>query len=186
MYINRNVTRGTFFAEDGFPIVRLNRRPLRKLSLWFKERILGRKLSNYVITIRNSAEIVEKKYGKYFGGKTHHNIDAYLRSDYEHAGNVFKKEIEATYSNHVRSANDIQRNMYSYVALAEKRAHLNYVTQKTSFRLHIDNDGNYSKLEKYNPLFFCMNDSEYANDNDRKRAVSFLEKRFPNKSQFEK
>lgn len=186
MYINRNVTRGTFFAEDGFPIVRLNRRPLRKLSLWFKEKILGRKLSNYVITIRNSAEIVEKKYGKYFGGKTHHNIDAYLRSDYEHAGNVFKKEIEATYSNHVRSANDIQRNMYSYVALAEKRAHLNYVTQKTSFRLHIDNDGNYSKLEKYNPLFFCMNDSEYANDNDRKRAVSFLEKRFPNKSQFEK
>ncbi len=186
MFINRPVSADSFFASDGLPIIRLNRRLCRRWTLFFKEKILGKPLSNYVLTIKNSAELVKKKYGIYYGGKTHHNIDAYLKSDYQHAGEVFKKEIEATLSNHVRSANDIQRNIYSYVALAEKRGHLHYVTQKTSFRLHIQNEHHYSKLERYNPLLFCMNDSQYAHEKDRKRANAYLSQRFPNKSRFEK
>lgn len=186
MFINKPVTPETFFGKDGLPIVRFNRRPFRKWTLLFKEKVQGKQLSNYVQTIRNSAELVEKKYGKYYGGKTHHNIDAYLRSDYEHAAKVFEDEIRTTLPNHVRSENDIQRNIYSYVALAEKRAHLHYVTQRTSFRLHIQNESHYGKLERYNPILFCMNDSQYAKDCDRKRAAAFLDKRFPEKSQYEK
>lgn len=186
MFINKPVTQETFFGKDGLPIVRFNRRPFRKWTLLFKEKVQGKRLSNYVQTIRNSAELVEKKYGKYYGGKTHHNIDAYLRSDYEHAAKVFEDEIRTTLPNHVRSENDIQRNIYSYVALAEKRAHLHYVTQRTSFRLHIQNESHYGKLERYNPILFCMNDSQYAKDCDRKRAAAFLDKRFPEKSQYEK
>lgn len=186
MFINKSVTPETFFGKDGLPIVRFNRRPFRKWTLLFKEKVQGKRLSNYVQTIRNSAELVEKKYGKYYGGKTHHNIDAYLRSDYEHAAKVFEDEIRTTLPNHVRSENDIQRNIYSYVALAEKRAHLHYVTQRTSFRLHIQNESHYGKLERYNPILFCMNDSQYAKDCDRKRAAAFLDKRFPEKSQYEK
>lgn len=186
MFINKPVTPETFFGKDGLPIVRFNRRPFRKWTLLFKEKVQGKRLSNYVQTIRNSAELVEKKYGKYYGGKTHHNIDAYLRSDYEHAAKVFEDEIRTTLPNHVRSENDIQRNIYSYVALAEKRAHLHYVTQRTSFRLHIQNESHYGKLERYNPILFCMNDSQYAKDCDRKRAAAFLDKRFPEKSQYEK
>lgn len=186
MFINKPVTPETFFDKDGLPIVRFNRRPFRKWTLLFKEKVQGKRLSNYVQTIRNSAELVEKKYGKYYGGKTHHNIDAYLRSDYEHAAKVFEDEIRTTLPNHVRSENDIQRNIYSYVALAEKRGHLHYVTQRTSFRLHIQNESHYGKLERYNPILFCMNDSQYAKDCDRKRAAAFLDKRFPEKSQYEK
>lgn len=186
MFINKPVTPETFFGKDGLPIVRFNRRPFRKWTLLFKEKVQGKWLSNYVQTIRNSAELVEKKYGKYYGGKTHHNIDAYLRSDYEHAAKVFEDEIRTTLPNHVRSENDIQRNIYSYVALAEKRAHLHYVTQRTSFRLHIQNESHYGKLGRYNPILFCMNDSQYAKDCDRKRAAAFLDKRFPEKSQYEK
>lgn len=186
MFINKPVTPETFFGKDGLPIVRFNRRPFRKWTLLFKEKVQGKRLSNYVQTIRNSAELVEKKYGKYYGGKTHHNIDAYLRSDYEHAAKVFEDEIRTTLPNHVRSENDIQRNIYSYVSLAEKRAHLHYVTQRTSFRLHIQNESHYGKLERYNPILFCMNDSQYAKDCDRKRAAAFLDKRFPEKSQYEK
>ena len=44
----------------------------------------------------------------------------------------------------------------------------------------------YDKLEKYNPVLFCMNDSEYANDGDREKVTDFLAKRFPEKSRFEK
>ena len=186
MFVNRPVKPDDFFAQDGLPIVRFNRRPLRKFTLWFKEKVQGRALSNYVQTIRRSAEMVEKKYGIYYGGKTHHNIDAYLKSDYQHAAQVFDSEIKATFANHVRSASDVQRNIYSYVALAEKRAHLHYVTQRTSFRFHIHRENHYKKLEKYNPMLFCMNDSEFATDEDRKRMADFLSLRFPDKSQFEK
>lgn len=186
MFVNRPVKPDDFFAQDGLPIVRFNRRPLRKFTLWFKEKVQGRALSNYVQTIRRSAEMVEKKYGIYYGGKTHHNIDAYLKSDYQHTAQVFDSEIKATFANHVRSASDVQRNIYSYVALAEKRAHLHYVTQRTSFRFHIHRENHYRKLERYNPMLFCMNDSEFATDDDRKRMAEFLSLRFPDKSQFEK
>lgn len=186
MFINRPVTPATFFAADGLPIIRFNRRPFRKFTLWFKEKVQGKALSNYVQAIRNSAELVEKRYGIYYGGKTHHNIDAYLKSDYRHVGDVFRNEIGAMLTHHVRSADDVQRNIYSYVALAEKRAHLHYVTRKTSFRLHIQNESHYGKLEKYNPILFCMNDSQYAKDEDRERAKAYLDRRFPEKSQFEK
>lgn len=186
MFFNKPVTPDMFFTTDGLPIIRFNRRPFRKFTLFFKEKVLKKPLSNYVLTIRNSANLIEKKYGIYYGGKTHHNIDAYSKSNYERAQQVFRKEIESTLNNHARSSNDIQRNLYSYVDLAEKRGHLQYVTQKTSFRLHIHNESHYEKLEKYNPMLFCMNDSEYADNSDRKRAAEFLEKRFPKKSQFEK
>lgn len=186
MFVNRPVKPDDFFAQDGLPIVRFNRRPLRKFTLWFKEKVQRRALSNYVQTIRRSAEMVEKKYGIYYGGKTHHNIDAYLKSDYQHAAQVFDSEIKVTFANHVRSASDVQRNIYSYVALAEKRAHLHYVTQRTSFRFHIHRENHYKKLERYNPMLFCMNDSEFATDEDRKRMADFLSLRFPDKSQFEK
>ena len=180
------VTPNTFFAKDLLPIIRFNRRPFRKWYLLFKTKVEGKQLRNYLQTIHNAALLVEKKYGTYYSGKTHHNIDAYLKSNYEHTRQVFDKEISATLTNHVRSMNDIQRNIYSYVPLAEKRAHMQYVTQRTSFRFHIDNRKLYRKFEKYNPMLFCMNDSQFANDDDRKCAIAFLGKLFPDKSQFEK
>lgn len=186
MYFNRPVRPEDFFAADGLPLIRMNRRPFRKWIMWFKTQVMGKQLTNYRQAIQNAALLVERKYGIYYGGKTHHNIDAYLRSTYEHTRQVFDKEISATLSNHVRSLNDIQRNVYSYVALAEKRAHLRYVTQRTSFRFHIDNHRLYKKMERYNPMLFCMNDSQFANDDDRRCAAEFLSQRFPAKSQFEK
>ena len=87
---------------------------------------------------------------------------------------------------HVRSADDVQRSVYSYVALAEKKGHLRYVSHSPSFRLHTHNHKLNEKSERYNPVFFCMNDSEFANDADRKAAIEFLDRQFPKKSQFEK
>lgn len=186
MYLNRKVIPETFFAPDGLPIIRQNRRPFRKYILLFQEKVLGKKLSNYNRKIRRAAELVESKFGKYYGGKAHHNIDSYLKSDCVHVEKMFKDEIEPTFPHHMRDDSDIQRSIYHYVALAEKRGHLNYVSQRESLRVHIQNEKHYQKLENYNPLFFCMNDSEYASENDRERAVVFLQGRFPNKSQFEK
>lgn len=186
MFVNHPVNKDDFFGKDGLPIVRLNRRPFRKATLWIKENILGKPLSNYNRTIQTSARLVENKYGRYFGAKTHHNMDSYLRSDLEHTFLMFRKEIEPVLCNHVRSDDDIQRNLYSYTAIAERRAHPVYVDQKTSFRFHIDNPHHYEKLKKYDPIFFCLNDSQYATPGHRKAVREFLSKKFPEKSEFEK
>ena len=171
-FINKPVAPETFFAADGLPVIRLTRSVLRDWYLSFKKKFLG--------------ILVKKRYGIYYKGRTHHNIDAYLKSTYQHTAEVFCREIAGTLSNHVRRDNDIQRNIYAYTALAEKRGHLVYVTQRTSFRFLIYNKSHYGKLRRYDPVFFCMNDSEHASDSDRQRMKAFLAKRFPEKSQFEK
>lgn len=186
MFFNKPVAPETFFARDSFPIVRMNMRAFKKLIVKYKERSSRKPLSTYAKTIHNAALLVEQKFGVYYNSKTHHNIDAYLKSSYGFARNLFSREISATLCNHVRSTDDIQRNIYSYVALATNCAHLNYVSQRTSFRFHIDNRKLYKKFEKFNPMLFCMNDSQYCTDDDRKCAIAFLNERFPEKSQFEK
>ena len=186
VFFNRPVAPSDFFTPDGLPIVRFNRRPLRKLTLWIREKWLKKPISNYNLTIRTSARLVEKKYGVYFGCKTHHNIAAYSKSTYAHIFDVFKDDIKSVLENHIRSDNDIQRNLYSYAAVAEKKAKPVYVTQRTSFRFHIDNPKHYAKMEKYKPMLFCMNDSQYATDADRSRVREYLLMRFPRKSDFEK
>lgn len=186
MLFNRPVTPETFFAPDGFPIIRMNYKRMRKLSVWFRKKILRKKFGNYNQIITNAADIVERKYGIYFGSRTHHNIDAYCRSDYERVYDVFKDDIKPTLINHIRNDNDIHRHIYSYVPLAEKRAHVQYVDKSTSFRLQIHEVDQYKKMEEYNPIFFCMNDSQFAQDEDRKRSMQYLKNRFPEKSKFEK
>ncbi len=186
--LNGPVTPATFYGEDGLPIIRFNFKPFRRLWMWIEEHILGKTSDkyNHRLLIHKAALLVKEKYGIYYGGRTHHNIDAYLKSDYRHAYEVFREQIDATRTNHVRNANDIQRNLYSYVAIAERRAHLTYVTSRTSFHLLIYIPKLYDKFLKYNPTFFCMNDSEQATDADRRKSAAFLAHLFPEKSQFEK
>lgn len=186
MFLNKPVTPDTFFTSDGLPIVRLIHARLRDWYLAFRKHVLGVPYKYYIRTLYNSAGLVRKRYGVYYSGKPHHNIDAYVRSDNRLVAEEFNREISAVLNNHLRKDNDLQRVIYSYAALARKRGRLQYVTQRTSFRFHIQKKSHYAKLRRYDPLFFCMNDSEYAADSDRKRVTEFLAGRFPDKSRFEK
>ncbi len=184
-FINRSVSHSDFFGEDGLPIIRLNRRYMRKYYSLLKMNLMGMKRNIYSTTIHNAALLVEKRFGKYYSSRTHHNIDAYLKSNYRMARELFAKEIDATLCNHVRSTSDIQRNLYAYVALSTKCAHPSYVGKNTSLRFGIHRRSKYVYLEKYNPMLFCLNDSEYSTDDDRRYAIEYLSRRFPSKSHFE-
>lgn len=186
MFFNRHVKKSDFFGKDGWPIVRFNRRFLRKLWLKFLEKGLKKPTNNYNRAIQNSALLVEKKYGRYIAHKTHHNIDAYRKSSYKDTYDTFKEEIEATFNNHTRADNDIQRNIYTFVPVVNHQAHVKYVTQKTSFRCHIEKPKYFDRLRKYNPMLFCLNDCEYANEDSHKMLRNFLVEKFPEKSSFEK
>lgn len=187
MFINKPISPDTFFANDDFPIIRFTCKPFRRLRWFWKERISKKPIQLYQQAIVNASQLVKKKYGTYYNGMPHHNIDAYLKSDIrEIAEKKLKNEFEAVFTNRKRNYNDIQRIIYSYIALAEKRGNLRYVLKKESFLVQIHKENHYKKLERYNPTFFCLNDSQYAQDSDRIRAKAFLEKLFPQKSAFEK
>lgn len=186
MLFNRPVEKKDFFMADGYPIVRFNRRLCRKLWLKFLEKGLKKPTNSYNLAIQRSALLVEKKYGRYIGHKTHHNIDAYRKSDFLHTFLTFEKEIKASFKNHIRGDSDVQRNIYSFVPVVEKKAHVKFVSQKTSFRCHIEKPYYFDRLKKYNPLLFCLNDSEYADAGSYELMREFLEWKFPEKSSFEK
>ena len=187
MFLNRTVLPDTFFAADGFPIIRLNQKPFRRFRWFLREQILKKPHKLYSKALFNAAELVKNKFGVFYNGLPHHNIDSYLKSDCLRVSEqIFKDEIDQMKMNHVRSSNDIQRVIYSYVALAEKRGHLQHVSSRDSLHVHIQKERHYEKLEKINPTFFCMNDTEYADDNHRMKLKEWLNNRFPKKSQFEK
>lgn len=186
-FINKSVNPCDFFSSEGFPIVRLKRKPLRKLRWFWREKICRNPLKNYSKMVNHSSILVEKKYGIYYTGMPHHNIDSYIKKDYQHIVEVeLYNEFLANDNSHIRNDKDIHRSVISYISLAKKRGLLRYVTSKESMLVRIHKKKDYDKLQKYNPLLFCMNDSEYAQDNDRIMAKEYLEQRFPNKSQFEK
>lgn len=187
MFINRVVAVEDFFTMEGFPIVRLSRRTFRKLRWFWREHVRKKPLKNYSRTIALVSQLVYRKYGIYYSGMPHHNIDAYLKSDIQKvAEKTMRDEFLANNKNHMRSDDDIQRVVFSYIALAEKRGVLRYINSRESSYINIFKGSDYEKLARFNPLFFCLNDSEYATDNDRMNAKTYLEKRFPQKSSFEK
>ncbi len=186
-FINRTVSAADFFTADGLPIIRLTRKRFRKLRWWWRERIRKKPLQNYSRTICNASDLVMRKYGVYCTGLPHHNIDAYLKSDCRRvAEQIFRDEFKATEKNYLRSDDDLQRVVYSYVALIEKRAHLRHPSKRESLHVLIHKERHYRKFERYAPMLFCMNDSQYAADSDRERTKVFLERLFPEKSGFEK
>lgn len=185
MFINREVSRNFFFTTEGLPIVRLQRTYSNKL-LNKSRKVLKLHTNIYRKTIERAALLVDEKYGKYYSGIPHHNIDSYLKSDYQRASSeVFGQEISETITHHIRSEKDIQRIIYLYYALAVGRGKLRYVTRKESCRIRLHKPNFMYFIKKYNPHLFCLNDSHHATDADRGRVDPFLNGLLPTKSSFE-
>lgn len=185
MFFNAELTPAFFFKADGYPVVRLKRKLLGKWHIRFK-RWVGKEIGQYREVIEKSALLVEKKFGQYFSGVPHHNVDAYKKTDYQMAvEEVFGREINPVLQNRFRSNEDVQRFAFSLYAVAIGHAHLVYVDNKSSLRMLLFKGGYDERLEKNSPGLFCMNDGHKASPEDRLAANRFLKKYFPEKSAFE-
>jgi hypothetical protein len=189
MFFNADVAPDFFFAEDGFPIVRLKRKifgkwhyPLKKLV----KKIVGKRINQYYQAVVDGALWVKEKTGKYYSGIPHHNVDAYRKSDYITAvEDVFSEQAKRSQSHHVRTYGDLYRAAFAYYALATGHAHLKYVGRKEACRINVYKTDYEYYFRRYNPKLFCMNDATRKGDSDRLRAKAFLTKHFPVKSSFE-
>lgn len=187
LFFGAPLTPAFFFAPDGYPIVRLKPKIAGKVREAIKRRLkIG--YGYYRRALFRSARQVERATGKYFSGIPHHNIDAYLKSDYGRAvESVFREEVERSRPHPVRTEGDFHRSAIALLALAEGRAHLRYVTGKSeSCRIVVHKPDYAAVIAAHSPRLFCLNDSQHATDDDRRRIRPFLESLFPTPSAFER
>ncbi len=185
MFIGRKIAPSFFFNQKGNPIVRLQRY-FGGRYINFVKKHLSIESNIYRKTIENSAKLINNKFGKFYSGTPHHNIDAYLKSDYQKVSEViYSEEIKHTITNHLRHESDIQRIIYSYYLLAIEHGERRYVKRNESCRIRLQNKDFMLYIQKYNPYLFCLNDTQYATENDRERVTPFLTALFPQKSSYE-
>ncbi|MCE5206289.1 MAG: Stealth CR1 domain-containing protein [Porphyromonadaceae bacterium] len=186
MFFNKEVSPDFFFTKEAFPVVRLQRSYTNKwINKWRKALKIHTNI--YRKTIEKAASLIDERFGKYYAATPHHNIDSYLKLDYQRvAEQVFRQEIDSTITHHLRSEHDIQRIIYLYYALAAGRGKARYVNRRESCRIRLHKPDFMYYIHKYQPALFCLNDNHHASDVDRRRVEPFLKNLFPEKSSFER
>ena len=186
MFFNKPLTPDYFFTDDGFPIVRHKRKYYGKFGNYIKTNI-GKKPGQYRQMIIDGVELIRDKFNVYYSGVPHHNIDAYLKSDFRNAVEVvFKQEVERCTPNHIRTVGDLNRATFLLYSLAINHAKLKYVNRKQSVRLLPYKHDLKKYLNKHDPDLFCINDNQRVKDEHRALIEPFLKELFPEKSDFEK
>lgn len=186
MFFNKTLSPYYFFDKEGIPFVRLKKRLLGKWHYRFKQ-LYRKKLGQYISMVLEGASLVEQKFGKYYSGIPHHNVDAYMKSDYQYAvEQVFQEQVKRSLSSRTRMYGDQHRSAFSYYALAVGRGHIKYVGRRESNRLLVYRRNFKNRLNRYQSDLFCLNDNQRVKDGDRKRIKPFLEELFSEKSAFEK
>lgn len=185
MFFNAPVSPDFFFAADGYPIVRLKRKILGSWHFKLKAMIVS--LGQYGGMLFDSMRLVEKKFGIFYSGVPHHNIDGFLRSDYQKAvEQVFHEEVEKSKLNRIRAYGDLHRSAFSYYMLAIRHAHVKYVNRNESSRMLIYKHDFGKYLNRHRPILFCLNDNQHVTREDRQKVKPFLESLFPERSPYEK
>lgn len=193
MFVLRPITPEFFYNAAGLPIARFGRHISQKRSLY-----LGK--------VRNAQRLVQERFGTSPVNHPHHNMDAYLKSDVLACDAAFGEYVRESMSHRFRSAEEFHRSAWLYYAVAQGRAEerivehysaaksrreellcrllLRYCTDSKELGLHRGNLA--CRVRKYNPSLLCLNDTERTSDANRREMKRFLERKFPNKSSFEK
>lgn len=184
-FFNKELEPSYFFKNDGLPIVRFKKKFFGRYHYTIKKFIRGY-LGQYISMVVTGAKLVEEKFGVFYSGIPHHNIDAYKKSDYKYAAeHVFYEQVDKSKNSRLRVEGDLHRSAFSYYALAAGKAHLKYVSRRESSRINVSSKNFIGYINKYQPDLFCLNDSQRTKDIDRMRIKPFLKCLFPKKSSFE-
>ena len=185
MFVNADL-KPSFFFEKGIPIMRMKFYPYLKCENKIKKTFKLR-LNSYRLAIENAYALIRKKYDVFYPIIQHHNIDAFLKSDFKSTvEDVFSEDLKKMFFNRFRSKTDIQRVLINCKAIATNKGILKYVNREESCRLRVHRKNYMDYITKYNPKLFCLNDTEHATERHRANIEPFLKKMYPKKSTFEK
>lgn len=174
-----------FFFEGDKPIVRVDKKIIKK-----------RYKHLYGYTIFRAYTLMKEKYGNCVPYFPHHNADAYKKSTFLKCIEAFKDEFEVTLNNRFRDFSDVQRMLISYFALYSDEAVLKNINLGfvDKYIKKLESDSTYydmtaksaRKIMRINSKLLCVNDSRKANNQSRELIKKILEKKFPDKSVYEK
>jgi len=186
MFFNADLQPDFFFENTGFPVVRLKKYIFETL-IYHVRFLIGKKPGQYRRKVMDSVTMVKRLFGKYYSALPHHNIDAYKKSDYQKAmEDIFGEQAKQCLTNRIRTIGDLHRSVVSYYVLAIGHGRMKYVTNRESLRIPVHNPDFMTLLLRFQPKLFCLNDCQRTKDADRERIRPFLDKLFPEKSEFEK
>lgn len=193
MFFNLPTEPEFFFNKKGYPISR------------FRKKRKKRYYTLYEYALNNAENLINNKFHLMLNFEPHHNIDAYLKSEVINCYETFKNEIDKTINSHFKNKEDVQRIIYQQYFIAVKKGEFKRVSKvdcklnpikrlinlikkeykKDSCLIFPQGRNIEETLNKFKPHLFCINDSEETTNEDRKYLKEFLQKRFPNKSNFE-
>lgn len=180
-----------FYADDGYPIFRFSGKLPDKLT--------DSDLTNYTLTLYNTASLIKEYYNNTDRLIPHHNIDAYRKSDIINCKKQFDKYIDKTIHNCFRTDDDIERVIYHLFACAVGHGHIKMINRKRSliekllrrYKLLDSETFNMQsrrlekKIRNRKAKLFCVNDGEEVTDENRESVKVILQNLFPDKSEFE-
>ena len=184
-FIGRKVSPSFFFVQEGKPIIRWKKTaPFEGL---------------YWQTLQAAYDTIKQRFGvAYDGYEPHHNMDAYTKNILSNSEKEFPDLFRHTIHQPFRNESCMQRLLFHLYALVKKRAAMKDI-RRTFFQrvlkklgmprmdsMHLGNNQPMELITLYNPALFCINDTELSTDEDRARTLRFLEKRFPQKSPYER
>ncbi len=192
MFFANKVTEDFFFDKNGYPIIRFRKDfdPKGKPACLYEE------------FIKNSLRNFSKKFNIDLPYREHHNVDPYYKPDVIKCMEEFKDEFKKTTYSKFRDGGNIRRIVWScysfYVGHSKIRLYpiLKIPNKFKKIAEELFNFFRDSKIflldrKKYivkknsRVKLFCLNDGDKSTDEDRARALVFLEKYFPKKSSFE-
>lgn len=175
-FVNKPLSKNFFFTRKGYPISRFTR----------YENLKEYKGSSlYKQSIYYSLELINKKFNTRFKDiLPHHNIDAYLKSDFLECSEEFKTEFNDVI--HSKFRNDgVQRIICSLYSLAKKRAKIKMVSgertlkPQDSFYMLINSLSNmYKNIYINEPALYCLNDEPAVLQEHRDNLKYFLNGEF--------
>ena len=199
-FVNTRLPRSFFFDENKKPVARF--KDMRHMDKSFIEK------SDYLRQVVRMQKLIKERFGKSFCLDPHHNIDAYTKTICAECEKEFLNEYNICRQNKFRQNSDVQRCLIYYYAIIKKQAVLKLLHkvdsdlpllkriynliihkyEKDSVYISVNKKDEEIKMDlnKFNPKMFCLNDSDFTQDEDRIRAKKLLHDMFPEKSYFEK
>lgn len=197
----RPVTPGFFFGKDGFPVFRLSGR--------FKPCSPDCKIV-YALNVQRAIDAF-RAHHRQIGGEarramrrlSHHNIDAYSKSDMLATREEYAAEIEPQLGGPFRREENVHRFIYTLEALQRKHGHFRLSSFNTSpyggflrrlipswaDSLFFMNDLWFQSpkmLKRFKPKLICYNDTGCTTDEARQWLKEQYARLYPNPSTFER
>jgi hypothetical protein len=198
-FFNEPVSRSFFFADDGYPINRmLNLEGYAKIVSKEYLETRYKNESEWTKTIIQAWMIINQQYGSHVIYQPYHNIDAYIKSEYVKTF-IRYGDLFALHQHRFRQNDDIERCIFNLDLVYQNKGVLKIVKQPSYWRkrffwlknIKLENycgcEGRkaFFAINHFKPSVFCLNAKTNATCNEKKQTRNFLEKHFPEKSNFE-